>query len=171
MKIETFLLPELGSSADRAIPQVGDTTVTIPSTLMVSLEVPRPVDSNASSQVIGASGMRSLSGRVLNAGDLINPICTLPKGLWKLSVSQVYSSNYQSTGSSLGDAWVRFSVDGIIGADWAGFYAAVNPGSQTRQFDLTLNVRQSCLIEGIVRANGVGQEHRLYTAILANKML
>lgn len=170
MKIESFLLGEIGTAAERSIPEIDDTTLRIPNGIMLGLEAPRAFDL-ATNQLLTTSGMRGIISRVLNGADVIQQICTLSRGIWKLRVDQAYSSNYQSTGANIGDACIRFTLDAGFTFEYSGFYAAINPGSQVRSMDLMLNVRGTCLIENFARANGVGQEHRLYTALLADKML
>lgn len=170
MKIESFLLGEIGQSTDRAVPEMDDTTLDVPNVVLPVVMSARAFDIG-NTAVLNNSGMRFVTSRVLNGVDSIATFVTLTKGLWRLQFDQAYSSNYQSTGATAGDGFLRFTLDNGFSLEWAGFYAHTSPGSQVRSFRLDLNVRGNLVIDQFLRGNGVGQEHRLYTALLANKML
>lgn len=170
MKVESFILGELGQAVERAIPELDDTQLSVPNVLLPLLETPRAVDLGTDT-TLRSSGMRTMLSRVLNGADSIQPFVTLTKGIWRLNIEQAYSSNYQSTGNNDGDGFLRMQLDGSFTIECAGFYAHTSPGSQVRSTTWVLNVRGNLVIDQFLRGNGVGQEHRLYTVLLANKML
>jgi len=170
MKVDSQLLSELGQSSLRSIPEPDDNVVSVPSMLVPVAQIPRAFDI-ANNTVLTNSGMRFAISRVVNGGDTFATVATLSKGLWRLMFCQNYSSNYASTGATSGDGFLRFTLDSGFTFEWSGFFAAVNPGAQRLNFTMDLNVRGSLLIEHALKANAVGQEHRLYTTLLANMML
>ena len=170
MKVESFILGEIGQAAERAQPDLDDTNLVIPNVLLPNVEAPRAVDLGTDT-TLRSSGMRALLSRVVNGADSIQPFVTLTKGLWRVNIDQTYSSNYQSTGANDGDGFLRMTLDGSFTIELAGFYAHTSPGSQVRSTTWMLNVRGNLVIDQFLRTNGVGQEHRLYTVLLASKML
>jgi len=170
MNVESFILGELGQAAERAIPELDDTNLRVPNTLVPTVEAPRAVDLGTD-VILRSSAMRAIVSRVLNGVDSIQPFVTLTKGIWRINLEQSYSSNYQSTGATDGDGFLRMTLDGSFTIELAGFYAHTSPGSQVRSTTWTLNVRGNLVIDQFLRGNTVGQEHRLYTVLLASKML
>jgi len=170
MNVESFILGELGQAAERASPELDDTNLRVPNTLVPTVEAPRAVDLGTD-VILRSSALRTSQMRVLNGPDSIQPFVTLTKGIWRINLEQAYSSNYQSTGATDGDAFVRMTLDGSFTIELAGFYAATSPASQVRSTTWTLNVRGNLVIDQFLRGNGAGQEHRLYTVLLASKML
>lgn len=170
MRIESFILGELGQASERAVPDLDDTNLRVPATLVPTVECPRAVDLGTDT-TLRSSAMRTMVSRVLNGADSIQPFVTLTKGIWRINLEQNYSSNYQSTGATDGDGFLRMTLDGSFTIELAGFYAHTSPGSQVRSTTWVLNVRGNLVIDQFLRGNGVGQEHRLYTVLLASKML
>lgn len=180
MIVSTTLIGSLAKALKTVVPEASDTDLTIRDLSLV-LEAPQPIRIDGligNLPQVGYSIVRTNFAWTANAGTTAVEVVRLGPGIWDLTITGFYISNYIGKGptGSGPDASVRLSNISTAACPIMFFYAtgtAAAPVVQslTAQFKLTIEAENSFRIDVQTDANGAGQAHSLSGQVLANKLL
>lgn len=169
MQGESFILGELALAMQRAIPQAGDSEVTIPSTVLPIVELSRAFRAGSTDQPFTNTFAATGAIRVVNGAAVASDLCQIGKGLWRLYLSFAYHANYTSTGATLSDAGWGLA-QGALRTDQALWYANTNL-SQNKQITFVVNLTATTNVQYFLSANTVAQEHRLNASVIGQLLI
>lgn len=163
MQGESFILGDVALSMQRATPESGDSEITIPATVVPVMELSRAFRAGSTDQPFQNTFAASVSIRVVNGAAFTGDLAQVGKGLWKFYLSFAYHANYTSTGATFTDSAWGFNQNALR-TDQALWYANTNL-SQNKQLTMVVNLPATTIIQIMLSANGVAQEHRLAASV------
>lgn len=171
MRINSEVLANLAQGVAKAVPESQDATLKIPNTIVPNLELQHPTYVMGSGSIANQSVVNHSVVRVANGGASQSTLVQFSQGLWDVSVTAHYYSNY-SIASNEASAKVEvlapsgsplFNAILVFNANICNVCNNARARFLFRTSDYTLRLN--------VAANGAGQEQVLAAGCVASKLL
>lgn len=169
MIITRPIVQRLSPAIREASSRIEDGTLTVPSLFSFVGMPPEPIFRSGATGVNTSSFAIQQNGQVANAAQLIQTLCTMTPGWWRLQIQGSYRSNYVLGAATPGDFRILIT-DAVSNYQLVTKFAQV-AGSQPIDVIVEFLIQNNVTISPILDANGAGQEHTFAVSAVGNRLL